>query len=142
MRIQTAIDIQAPPDRVWATMTDFEHWPEWNPTVLSIGRLDPGPFGVGRRVFIHQRKLNPTEWQCTELDHAMRSFTWATRNPAIQVTAGHRVEPIPSGSRVTLTLDLTGLLAPLVGIFAGDLTNSYVAQEAEGLRRRCESSEP
>ena len=44
------VDIPAAPGRVWAVMTDIEHWPEWTPTVTSIELLDPGPLkGVSRR---------------------------------------------------------------------------------------------
>jgi len=27
------------PDELWATLTDFEHWSEWNPEVKSVQRL-------------------------------------------------------------------------------------------------------
>ena len=30
------IDIVAPPDIVWAVITDFEHWPRWNPDVKAV----------------------------------------------------------------------------------------------------------
>jgi hypothetical protein len=28
-----------PPDSLWATLADFEHWGEWNPEVKSVTRL-------------------------------------------------------------------------------------------------------
>jgi hypothetical protein len=39
---------------------------------------------------------------------------------------------------VRLTLDQSGLLAPVVGAFFGRLTRRYVDMEADGLKRRCE----
>lgn len=36
--------VDAPVDRIWDVHTDVESWDEWQPTVLTIERLDAGPF--------------------------------------------------------------------------------------------------
>lgn len=42
-RIETSIDIEAPPARVWAVLTDFAAMATWNPFIASIsGDLIPG----------------------------------------------------------------------------------------------------
>ena len=33
--IETAIDIMAPPERVWTILTDFPAYPSWNPFIVS-----------------------------------------------------------------------------------------------------------
>lgn len=54
--------------------------------------------------------------------------------------AGHRVEALQDGrSRLTLTIDMRGLLVPIVGRLYRDLTNRYMAIEAEGMKRAAES---
>jgi len=134
----TTIDIQAPPDKVWAVLRDIEHWPEWTPTVTSIRPLDPGPLAVGTRVLIRQPKLLPARWQITELEEG-RSFAWITRSPGVLVTARHWVEGASGGSRATLSLDFSGLLGPLVARLTRGLNTRYLALEAQGLKRRAEA---
>jgi carbon monoxide dehydrogenase subunit G len=41
--IETDIAIDAPPDTVWAVLTDFAGYHRWKPYVLSVeGGLEPG----------------------------------------------------------------------------------------------------
>lgn len=35
-RIETEIEIEAPPSVVWQVFTDFGAWPEWNPFIVSF----------------------------------------------------------------------------------------------------------
>lgn len=42
-RIETSIDIAAPPERVWSILTDFGRMAEWNPFITALsGPLQPG----------------------------------------------------------------------------------------------------
>src|ERR1700737_1302301 len=95
------VDIQASPDRVWAVLCDVERWPEWTSTMTSVRRMDDAPFAVGSKARVRQPRLLPAVWQVTELDER-RSFTWVTRSPGVRIEAGHLVERVGSGSRVTL----------------------------------------
>jgi hypothetical protein len=132
------VDIDASADRVWSVIRDIEHWPEWTPTVMSVRLLEDGPLAVGSRAFIRQPKLAPAKWRVTELDDVSRGFTWITRGPGILVTARHWVEPSGNGSRATLSIQFSGLLAPLVARFTRKLNERYLALEANGLRARSE----
>lgn len=41
--VHTEIDIEAPRDVVWRTLTDFDSYPEWNPFVRRVkGEMRPG----------------------------------------------------------------------------------------------------
>lgn len=129
------VDIPAPPDRVWAVMTDIEHWPEWTPTVTRIERLDPGPLTVGSCARIRQPKLPTAVWQVSELLEG-RSFTWVSHSPGVRVTAEHGVEPTAGGTRVKLSVQFSGVLAPLVARLTRRLNERYLALEAKGLKER------
>jgi carbon monoxide dehydrogenase subunit G len=136
--IHTTIDIQAPPDRVWAAVRDIEHWCEWAPTVISVRPLDPGPLAVGNRAIVRQPKLLPARWQITELEEG-RSFTWITRGPGILVTARHSIEGAGNGTRATLSLDFSGPFGPLCARLTRGLNTRYLALEARGLKKRAEA---
>jgi uncharacterized membrane protein len=136
--IYTTIDIEAPPDRVWAAVRDIEHWPEWTPTVTSIRPLDPGPLAVGNRAIVRQPRLLPARWQITELEEG-RSFTWITRGPGILVAARHSIEDAANGSQATLSLDFSGPLGPLCARLTRGLNARYLALEAQGLKKRAEA---
>jgi hypothetical protein len=134
----TTIDIQAPPDRVWATLCAIEHWSEWTPTVISIRQLDAGPLAVGTRAIVRLPKLLPARWQVTKFDEG-RSFTWITRAPGTLVTARHGIEGAGNISRVTLSLDFSGFLGPLVARLTRGLNARYLALEAQGLKKRAKA---
>jgi uncharacterized protein YndB with AHSA1/START domain len=137
----TAVEISAPPERVWAVMSDIERWPEWTASVTRIERLDPGPLAVGHRVRIRQPRLLPAVWRVTELEPG-RGFTWITRSPGVRATGYHRVEPAGRGSRAHLTLRFDGILARPIARLTGELTNRYLDLEARGLKQRSEQLAP
>ena len=133
----TSVDIQASPLRVWAVLCDVERWPEWTASIRSVQRLDSGPFAMGSRARVIQPKLRPAVWQVTELDEG-RSFVWESRSPGLRIIAGHVVEPYAAGTRVTLSVEFSGLLGPLMGSLTRGLTEQYVPMEAQGLKMRSE----
>ena len=133
------VDIQAPPDRVWAILSDVERWHEWTPSITKIQLLDPAPLAVGSRARILQPKLRPAVWQVSELDQATRTLAWVTRAPGVQVLGWHGVEPNGAGSKAMLTLHFSGFLAPLIARIYRGLNERYLAMEENGLKQRSES---
>lgn len=137
MRYEVSEQIAAPVDRVWSVLVDVERTPEWSASMTSVQRLDDGPFGVGSRVRIEQPRLPPAVWQVTELT-AERSFTWVTAAAGVRTTAIHVLEPTEDGTRATLVVEQTGLLAGVVGLLLGRMTRRYVDTELAGLTTRAE----
>jgi uncharacterized membrane protein len=135
-----SVNIDAPPERVFAVLKDVEHWPEWTPTMLSVKRLESGPFRIGSTAEVRQPKLRPAIWRVTEIEEG-RNFTWSARSPGVLMKAGHLVEAHGDGSRAVLVFEMSGLMAPLASLLFGKLIDEYVSTEAQGLKKRCETAD-
>jgi len=133
----TSVTIAASPHRVWTVLADVERWPDWTRSVSRIEHLGPGALGVGSRVRIEQPRLRPAVWTVTAWQPAL-GFAWVAPSPGAVATGLHAIEACAGGSKVTLTIRFTGLLAPVVGLLAGRLTREYMGLEAAGLKARCE----
>jgi len=133
-----AVNIDAPPEKVFAVLCDVERWPEWTPTMTRVQRLDQGPFAVGSSARIRQPKLRPAVWKVTEL--AAQNFTWVTSAPGLRMKAGHAVERLGLGSRVELSFQISGLMGPVVSRLYGGLIEQYVTTESLKLKQRSESA--
>ena len=133
-----SVQINATPERVWAVMRDIERWHEWTPTIISVKRADDGPLRVGARARVFQPRLPSANWVVTTLVEG-RGFEWESRAPGLRLLARHYVEPGANGSRVTLSIQYSGLFGGLLGRLTSSFNKRYIALEAEGLKRRAEA---
>ncbi len=139
MRFEQSVEIDAQPQRVWDVLSDLEAWPRRIETVDEVELLTPPPVAVGARVRLKQPKLPEGTWEVTSWD-APSSFEFRQQSGGVTSTAGHRVEALDDGrSRLTLTVEMRGLLVPIFGRIYRDLTNRYMAIEADGIKRAAES---
>jgi uncharacterized membrane protein len=136
--LSVTFDVQASADRVFSVLQEVERWPEWTATMTAVKKMNDGPLVVGSKVRVRQPKLLPAVWLVSELEEN-RVFTWGTRSPGLQVTGDHRIESVGSNSRVTLSLDVSGPLGPLLSRLFRGLNERYIAIEAKGLKERCEA---
>jgi len=141
IHIERTVSINAPPERVWSVMTDVERWPEWTESMKSVERLENGEFGVGSKARLRiRRSPNANVWTVTELT-PNRSFTWETNSGGVKGIATHIIEPDGNGSKVTLIVGLSGIVATLFGPMIGGQSRKNVEMEAEGLKRRSEGTD-
>ena len=139
MRFEKSIDIDAPQQRVWDVLSAIEAWPQRIETVDSVELLTPAPISKGSRVRLKQPKLSEGTWDITVWD-APSYFEWTQKSTGMHMVAGHRVEALGDGrARLTLTLDMGGLLLPIAWFYRG-LTNRYADLEAEGMKRAAETA--
>jgi uncharacterized membrane protein len=141
MQAKQVIDIDAPPERVWAVLIDVERWPQWTESITSIEKLSRKAIGKGSEVRIKQPRLRPLVWQVTDFE-PNKAFDWEALSPGMKAVAEHHIEPLGEGSRVTLFVEQTGVFATVFGGLVKELTARYLEMEAQGLKRRVESGQP
>ncbi|HEX7171700.1 MAG TPA: SRPBCC family protein [Candidatus Limnocylindria bacterium] len=140
MRFEKSIEINAPQQRVWDVLSALEAWPQHIATVDSVELLTPAPITIGSRVRLKQPKLPEGTWDITAWD-APSYFEWTQKTGGISSVAGHRVQALGADrARLTLTLDMRGVLIPIIGLFYKDLTDRYMNLEAEGMKQAAESA--
>lgn len=137
MRLENTIEITASPDVVWAITEDVERWPEWNPTVTSVVRVDSGPFQLGSRARIKQPLQPEAEWIVTEYE-AGRRFSWETRRTGLHMVGTHDVSRQGGGARSVLSVDAAGFLSILLWPVLRLAMLRSLADENRGLRSRSE----
>lgn len=139
MHFEHSVEIDARQQRVWDVLSDLEAWPQRIETVDVVELLTPAPAGEGSRVRVKQPKLPEGTWEVTVWDPPSY-FEFRQKSGGVTNVAGHRVEALGEGrSRLTLTLDMRGLLVPVVAMFYKDLTSRYMTVEAQGMKRAAES---
>lgn len=141
MRFEESIDIEAEQQRVWDVLSDLEAWPRRIETVDVVELLTAAPLAKGSRVRLKQPKLPEGIWNIT-IWHAPSRFEFCQKSGGVTSVADHRVEALEGGrSRLTLSLEMRGLLIPVIALFYKDLTSRYMALEAQGMKRAAESAE-
>jgi hypothetical protein len=139
--IETSIEIEAPPGRVWEIFTDFDSYPEWNPFVAHLtGRVE-----VGKRI---EARLTPPESKAMTFKPrvkafvAEREFRWLGRLLVPGIFDGEHqflLEPI-GGSRTRFVQreQFTGVLVPLILRMVGESTKDGFEEMNAALKQRVE----
>lgn len=127
--------IQAPAEKVWAQLTDWSSYGEWNATHTSFPKGGPENLAVGG-TFQESMKLMgfPAEvdWTIEELEPA-RVFAIRGKGP-MAVTVATRYTLTPDGGATAVRIDgeFTGAA---VSLMAGKLKDSATAALNESLRK-------
>ncbi|MGC9963107.1 MAG: SRPBCC family protein [Acidimicrobiales bacterium] len=139
MGFEVVIGVNAAEERVWAALTDVEHWPEWTSSMTSVTRIDSGVLDVGSETRIKQPKLGTMTWTVTELTPG-HSFVWEAKRPGLTLVAGHYLSSGGDGTvRLTLTVEQKGPVGRLFEPLTEKSAKRYVQLEAEGHKLRAET---
>ena len=130
------LHIDAPPAVVWGVLADVARWPEWTASMRKLVPQGGGPLGAGSRVLVTMRGTPGSVWRVTAYEEG-RSFTWETER-GVRVSAGHLIEQDGAGSKVTLSLRTSGVLAALFSLVIRPMSRRNMQLEAEGLKHRSE----
>jgi hypothetical protein len=140
--ITATIEIAAPPEQVWAVLTDLASYPQWNPLFRKVsGQLSPGSritlsstHPVNGRIMTVKAKVLAAE-SPTEL-------RWVSSLPGI-MTGEHSftLAPADGGTRLVQAETYRGLLSHLSAKTASrfqasfDALNEAIKQQAENHQR-------
>ena len=103
--IEVSRDIAAPPDDVYALLTDLNRVGQHSPETVSASWLDGGSVGVGAR-FRGRNRLGLLCWSTVSTVLAAepgRRFSFVTSAPS-RTTWTYTLEPTTGGTRVTETM--------------------------------------
>ncbi len=121
----------APVDRLWDVVAALEAWPQHLPTFTSVVLSPDSPVasGLGARFDVRQPGLQRATYEVTTW-RPRESFTWIARSRGIVTTGVHSVTAHGGGSKIELSLQWRGPLAPLVRVALGRRVGAMVEQEA------------
>ena len=137
--LETFIDINAPPQRVWEVLIDFPAWREWNPFIPSItGKLEVGAY---LRLTVSPPGIKSMEFKPKVF--AVRpgeEIIWGGSFLLFVYRGDHAIliEPLPSG--VTRVRQRERFRGPMV-LFMGKMfkpTEQGYHQMNQALKRRVE----
>ncbi len=66
-KFSTSLTINASQEATWKVLSDVARWHEWTPTVTKVEVLNTPELKLGNRYKVFQPKLQPAEWNVTEL---------------------------------------------------------------------------
>ena len=140
-RLHTEIEIQATPDHVWGTLTDFAAYPDWNPFIVqAAGQLVPDS-RLELRMRLPGRR--PTTFRPRVLEAApAHRLRWLGNLLVPGLFDGDHsftIEPTgPDRVRLTQQEEFRGLLAPLILAFIGKPTKAGFQLMNQALKTRVE----
>jgi hypothetical protein len=136
--LHAAIEIDAPADRVWRVVADFDRYAEWNPFIVrAAGDQRPG----GRlELTIRAPGVRPVRFKPRVLElRPGRLIRWKGELWVAGLFDGRHalvVEELEGGrSRFTTHEDVSGILVPFLGKVMRASQEGF-EQMAEALRRR------
>jgi hypothetical protein len=133
-----ASSISAPPDRVWARLTDAASYPRWNPTVVKLD----GTIALGQTIRLVST-LDPKrtfKLKVAELD-APHRMVWSSGMPLGLFTGRRTFTLTPradGGTDFAMEEVFSGPMAPMITRAIPDMTESF-AQFAAALKAAAEA---
>lgn len=137
--LDTYIDIDAPPERVWEVLIDFPAWKEWNPFIPSvIGKLE---VGASLRITVSPPGIKSMEFRPKVFTlRPEQEILWGGSFLRVVYRGDHAMllEPLPGGR--THFRQRERFRGPMVLIMSGMIraTEQGYHQMNQALKRRVE----
>ncbi|NUS43841.1 MAG: SRPBCC domain-containing protein [Mycobacteriaceae bacterium] len=142
--IRTEVRIAAPPQRVWAVLTDFGTYGQWNPFFVAVtGVAEPGA-ALSLRTKLFERSTPRNFAVTVRVADPARKLEWGGGLGIPRLMDGvHGFELTADGGGTAVRHyeRLTGLLVPPAGRLVSTLEKRYLTLN-DALRRRAEQIAP
>jgi len=133
MRIQKAIEIAAPPERIWPFFVGPERVLKWYSTLRKFEYTGDSRSGVGTPLYIEEQAMGPvmkmnfevTEWQ----ENEKLALHMVSGSGVKAYEQRWSLEPAASGSRFTFMEEVElpyGVLGKLLGVVAQRMSAATV----------------
>lgn len=139
--LSTEIVINATPNKVWAILTDFKNYPNWNPFITSL----TGDFEVGKKIMV---RITPPEAKATTFKPTITAFdvnkkiSWLGIFIIRGVFDGeHNFELTDNGNGTTTLVqyeNFTGILVPIFKKMLDDNTRRGFEAMNEKVKKMAE----
>jgi len=142
--ITTSIGIRAAPQQVWAVLTEFDAYPDWNPFITHLEGA--GTEGTKLTAVMQPGERRPSTFRPTiTVREEGRVFEWLGSLGFRGIFGGrHRFEMIPTeqGTRLEHSETFTGLLTrPILRMIGEDTRRGFEAMN-RALKARAEFEDP
>jgi uncharacterized protein YndB with AHSA1/START domain len=143
--IDRTLDIDAPTDVVWAVLTDFSRYGEWNPFVPEA-RCELRPGGaLDMQVRLRNKPGAKTQFQREWVNSVTpgKTFSYSMKPVPLGALRSERVQTVEAQgqgrTRYTSHFEIAGWLQPLVTGLMGDGLRAGFEDMALGLKRQAEA---
>jgi len=112
VRFSSSVEIDAPPDRVFALVDNLEDWPQWIPSIKRIEKVTEGPLKAGSQIRVTAKSVITTTFLMTVIDFVpgqrgvMQGELLGTK-----MTRYYTFESVGQRTRLTAGGEVSGLLA-------------------------------
>jgi uncharacterized protein YndB with AHSA1/START domain len=134
----TSVETAAAPDKVWRIWSDMSTWGEWNPSVSTMEWQ--GGFASGTTGVMNTRSGQHHKMQLVEVVPG-RSFGLETAVvPGTRFRFNCRIEPVGGKTKLSQTVEVLGLLGPIMGGMLGPQVAKDFGTLLGNLARKAETS--
>jgi carbon monoxide dehydrogenase subunit G len=139
MRFESSIDINAPPEKVWALIDKLEQWPQWMPSIKKIERHSKEPLTIGSQLSVTAKVSGLTITLLMTITKFVpeRNVVMKGRVLGTNLTRFYNLEALDGATKATVGGEVSGVLAWLARR-GGQVVSDEIAQ---AVKKKIEESE-
>lgn len=139
VQVAKEIDVSASPKRVWDSLVQFEGYGVWTQAVRIRGELKPGG-KMDYGILLRRRGIRPFYFNLAGNVVALEplgSLSWeAGLKGVLLMEFAIHVSPRPDGARVRQSVEVSGLMARVIGRHLGRVFGAHFDHISRDLQER------